>query len=162
VNVPLNITKELKRTFDLASLRREASKTLNVEEWRTFQKIKKGFDNQKRFEQRVYELEYDTRVEVACKRLINKAGEKNQNYKRRWFGNDNFDKSANYRQARRQVQAQHHKLLAHLETQEIRAVDGLLNRCEHRRQLQEKPKRDFAKAADRRTGTDRRKARPRS
>lgn len=158
---------EIKRTFHLAGLRNEAAKTLNGDEWKQFQKIKRDFADLRRFEGRAYEIEYDTRLEVARKRLINQAGAKNKDFKHRWFGTDNFDKEAITRQARRVVRDDQHKLMAHLETKEAQAVDSLLEKSQHRKESREKPKRDFERATDRRQQTDglphdRRHARSRS
>jgi len=156
-----NINEELKRTFGLASLRREAAKFLNAKEWKEYQKITNRFAGQKRFEQRAYEIEYDTRVEIVRKRLINKAGAKTKEFKHRWFGNDRFDKSAIGRQAHKQVKSQHMKLLAHLENQEFKEVESLMDACQHRRQQREKPKQDFKQATDRRKNIERRQSTPR-
>ncbi len=147
---------DIKRSFDLISLRREAAKMLTGREWSEFQKIKKAYEDKRRFEQRAYELEYDTRVEVVRERLINQAGEKNLDFKHRWFSHDRFDKSAINRQAHRWVQDQHQRRLAHLEAREIKDIDKLLNCCERRRKLREKPRRDFDRATDRRSGKERR------
>ena len=152
-----NITQELKRTFGLAGLRIEAAKKLNAEEWKKYQAITKRFAGQKQFEQRAHEIEYDTRVEVARKRLINKAGSKAKDFIHPWFRNDRFDKSAINLQARRQVRAEHQRLMAHLETKEIGEVQSLMDACDKRHQAKEKPTKDFARATDRRQGHARRR-----
>jgi len=161
IAVTFNITHELRHTFGLASLRQEAAKILNAKEWKEFQKIRAAHAGIKRVEQRAYEMEYITRVEVARKRLINKAGSKTRDFKHRWFGSDRFDKSAIGRQAHRQVKAQHAKLLGHLENQEIKDVQSLLNACEKRTRQREKPKRDFKQATNRRKDAQQRRQ-PRS
>lgn len=147
-----SISNDLKRTFGIATLRREAAKILNASEWKELQGIKKKFLNQAKFEKRAHELEYDTRVEVMRKRLSNQAGSKTRDFKRRWFGNDRFDKAAIDRQAHRLVRNQLHQSLGRLEIQETRAINALMDRSEHRQHLREKPKQDFNKKADRRQG----------
>lgn len=156
-----DITKELKQTYGKAALANEARKNLNGAEWKEFQQIKAKFEEQKLYEQRTFELEYKTRVEVARKRLINKAGEKNRDFKHRWFGSDRFDKDATLRQAKRQVRNEHAALLSHLDKQEMAEVEGLLERSVHRQKLRDKPKVDFARATDRRDGAERRAPRSR-
>ena len=157
----IDISEELKRTFDLAALRREAAKTLTATEWKELQNIKKTHDDTRRFENRQYEMEYRTRVEVARKRLINQAGAKSKDFKHRWFGQDRFDKAAIHRQAQRNVRNQHHQLMAGIDQQESRAIRQLLDHCEKRTQLRDKPKKDFNQAADRRLSPDRRQAQSR-
>lgn len=145
-----NISEEIKRTFDLASLKHQATKDFSAQEWKAYRKITEKFDGFRRFEQRTYEMEYKTRVEVARKRLINKAGSKAKDFKHTWFGNDQFDKSAINRQAVRNVRNSHHQLMAGIDNQQARETAKLLDTCEKHTELREKPKQDFAKATDRR------------
>ncbi|MDD9911202.1 MAG: hypothetical protein OXR62_16160 [Ahrensia sp.] len=151
-----DITQQLKQTYGKAALEREAARNLNGDEWKQFQQIKRKYADLIKFENRAYELEYKTRVEVVRKRLINKAGEKNRDFKHRWFGSDRFDKSDITRQAERQVRDEHRVLLDHLEKKEMAEIDGLLDQAGHRQKQREKPKNDFARAADRRDGQERR------
>ncbi len=154
-----DIGEELKRTFDLAGLRREATKKLTATEWKEFQQIRKTYDDSRRFETRQYEMEYKTRVEVARKRLINQAGAKSKDFKHRWFGQDRFDSSAINRQAQRNVRNGHEQLMAGIDRQESRDIRQLLDRCEQNVRQREKPKQDFNRAADRRQAQPRRRDR---
>jgi len=145
----------------LASLKHLASKNLNRQERKAYSKITEKYDGLRSFEQRAHETEYDTRVEVARKRIINQAGAKNRDFKHRWFGNDQFDKSATLRQAHRNVRGQHHQLMGGIDK-----IAKLLEACEKRTRLRDKPKHDFENAIDRRARhglpNDRRQARPRN
>ena len=145
-----NISEEIKRTFDLANLNHQAAKDFNAQEWKSYRKIIEKYDGLRRFEQRTFEVEYKTRVEVARKRLINKAGSKTKEFKHPWFGNDQFDKSAITRQARRNVRGNQNQLIAGIDNQQARETAKLLDTCEKRTKQREKPKQDFAKATDRR------------
>ena len=145
-----NISDEIKRTFDLASLKHQAAKDFTSQEWKAYRKIGQKYDDLRRFEQRSYEIEYKTRFEVARKRLINQKGAKTRDFKHRWFGNDQFDKSAINKQAERNVRNSHFQLMAGIDSQEARETSQLLESCEKRTEQREKPKRDFANAADRR------------
>jgi len=151
-----NISDEIKRTFDLASLKHQAAKDFTSLEWKTYRKVGQKFDDLRRFEQRAFEIEYKTRFEIARKRLINQAGAKSRDFKHRWFGQDQFDKSAINRQAERNVRNSHYQLMAGIDKQEARETGQLLGTCKKRTELREKPKRDFTKAADRRESADRR------
>lgn len=145
-----SISEELKRTFDLASLKNQAFKTLNAKEWNSYRKITDKNDGLRRSEERAFEIEFKTRFEVARKRLINKASEKPKDFKHRWFGSDQFDKTAVNRQADRNVRFQHHQLMAGIDQKETREIGQLLDGSQHRQQAREKPLKDFDKATDRR------------
>ncbi len=151
-----DINEEIKRTFNLVGLNNEATKNLTGKEWDQYQGITKKYADLTGFEERAFKLEYKTRFEIARKRLLNKAGEKNKDLKRRTFGCDTFDKSAINRQADRQVRNQHYQLIAHLGNKEVTEKQTLLESSNHHLQQKEKPKRDFSKAVDRRNGIDRR------
>jgi len=148
--------REITRTFELAALKREAAMNLSGDEWARYQKIRETFEGQRRFEDRNHELEYQTRFEIARKRRIDQAGTKDRKFVHRWFGNDGFDRAAIDRQAHRDVRDAHHRVIAALEKQEISEIDALLERCTHRQELREKPRNDFDRATDRRTGEERR------
>jgi len=131
-------------------LKREAEMKLSAEEWSQYSKIRETFDGQRRFERRSYELEYQTRFEIARKRRIDEAGKKDRKLAPRWFGIDGFDRAAIDRQAHRDVRASHLNAMAALEEQEVTRLNGFLESCGHRRDLREKPMRDFERATDRR------------
>lgn len=159
----LNMSNEVTRTFNLLGLKRLAARNLNNEDWHDYRQITDKYADLRRFEKRNYETEYKTRVEVARKRLINKAGEKNRDLKHRWFGRDQFDKSAILRQAQRDVRANQDRLMAGIDDMEARDLRQLLDRAGERSQSQVKPRPDFEKSADRRARDglpkDRRKGR---
>ena len=142
--------KELRRIFDLAALRQEASKDLTAAQWKEFRQIKQTYDARRDFERGQHKAEYATRVEIARKRLINQAGDKQKDFKHRWFGQDRFDSSAINRQAHRNVGAQHQQLMSGIDRQEARDLHAFFDRCRLHHAQREKPKQDFNRAADRR------------
>ncbi len=156
----LDVSKEIKRTFDLAGLHQMAAKHLNGSDWNKYQSIREKFENLKRQEEDRYHTEYDTRVEVARKRLIDKNGQNGRAFTWKILGSDKFDKAAIDRQANRTVKDDHHKTMAKLEDREIQAIETLTLAAQHRRQLAEKPKREFEQATDWRSGLDRRQMPP--
>jgi hypothetical protein len=126
VSVTFSITDELKRTFDLVALRREAASTLNGREWREYQKLTKSFGEQKQLEHRTYESEYRSRVEIIRRCLVNKAGEKNKDHVWKLSVHDRFNTSGLTRQAQIIVRNQHHAWMAELDSGETGAVDLIL------------------------------------
>lgn len=153
---PINLSKQIRQAYKLASLRHEAAKMLRGNDQVAYSKVVMAFAEQRKLEIQSFHNEYRTRVEVERKRLIDQAGEKNRNFQHRWFGSDRFDKAAITRQAQRNVRHHHESTLARLDKQETEVVDGMLERAGHREALREKPKHDFEKAVDRRQGKDRR------
>lgn len=151
-----SISGDLKKTFGLKAARHEAAQKLNNEEWKHYEQIKKLIDGVRQYEERQYKLEYKTRVETVAKRLINEAGSKTRAFKPPWARHDKFDKSAIILQARRVVHDQHDKVMSFLDRQETQKIDELVQRSEHNVQKREKPKLDFQKAVDRRSGLERR------
>ncbi len=154
--VSFDFRKELKRSFDLADVKHQAHKDFNRSERLEYTKLRKRFEGWRKAEQRAYELEYDTRFEVASKRLINKAGSKTREFTPRWMGVDRFDGEAIKRQAGRIVQASHERLMAGIDERETKDIGQLLKVCEKRTKQREKPLKDFARATDRRQKKQRR------
>ena len=152
----MSIDRDLRRAFEMASLKREAKLILTPGEWQTYRKIEDVHNAQRQLEDRRYRSEYETRVETARKRLINSAAAKGRNFTHRWFGADRFDKDAIDRQARRTVQDGHHRRLAAIDKMQAQDIRRLLQRCEKSRELSEGFTRDFSFATDRRTGPERR------
>ena len=154
----INIRDALKRTFDLASLRHEAKKDLNAHEWRQYQIIKKSFNDQRRDLQTQFEVHYDRRIADERQRLIEQAGSKGKSLKHRWFGHDPFNKEAIHRQAHIRVLSRHHRQMTDIDEREKEALQTLLDRCEKRIALRDKPKTDFNRTADRRQEKNRRQS----
>ena len=154
--------RNLRSLYGKAALQREAARKLNGEEWQQYREIREQFATQRRAEQRSYDQSYAARVNTVTKRLINKAGQTGTERKltHRLFGADPFDKKAIRSKAKKIVQAEHSLVLQSLDRQRDQALDGLLARASYRQTLKEKPKRAFSKAANRRSGKDRRTRSP--
>lgn len=144
-----DIKDEIKRTFNLASLRHQIAKDFTSQEWKEYQKIREKYDDLRRFHQSEFEQEFKTRFEVARKKLIDQAGARNRDFKHRWFGRDQFDKTAINRQAERNVLGSHAQVMADIDNQEARETKQLLDGCKKRTHLREKSRRDFESSASR-------------
>ncbi len=154
--MPSDISTDLKQAFGLKAARHDAAQKLNKDEWKSYEQIKKLIDGIRQYEERQYKLEYKTRVESVAKRLISEAGSKTKTFTPPWSRTDKFDKNAIILQARRVVHDQHHKVMSFLDQQETQKIEALVQRSEHNIQQREKPKQDFQKAVDRRSGVERR------
>lgn len=123
----LSLAEQIKRTFDLASLRYEASLNLSDRDWQTYQRICGRYDEQRFSAERRYREEYDTRVEAARQTLLEKAGKKERSFIP-WFGRtDRFDSAALERQAHREVQGRHRAAMWKLDEQEQDEIRSLLS-----------------------------------
>lgn len=151
-----SIHDDVKKSFDLASLRSVAKRDLNGKDWEDYAKIRKNIEAEKRFERRDYQLNYKPRVEAEHKRLIDQAGAKKRRFNAPWARDDTFNPAAIQKQAQRNVRHAHMQAIARVEKREADAIDGLLERSAPERALREKTKQDFASATNRRDGEERR------
>lgn len=155
-----SLSDDIKKAFppqsDLERLRLEAFRTLNRDEARQYRRAANEFDAQRRFVRRSYELEYSARIAEERKRLIDKAGAVKLGLVPRFFGTDGFNKAAINRRAQMNVRAAQKRDLAKIDQREAETIRSMLETSHARTQLREKPIRDFQKAADRRSGFERR------
>lgn len=149
--------KEVRDLFTKASLRHEAAMGLNHEDWKRYRQIVDGYEKLRRFETREYQLTYETRVEVARKKLIDAAGAKTRGLVPRLLGRDGFDRAAIDRQAHRVVLHNHEQALSRLDEAEIDRINDLLSSALRHQKRQAELKSDFEQATDRRSGIDRRR-----
>ncbi len=155
------ITEDLKRTFDLASLRQRAKSLTRPVDLEKMSEITKRYSRESSKQDKLYRHTYKTRVEKALQARINKAGAKSLTLKHRLFGSDNFDNVALTRQAHRDVQHDHSRRMSQLaarETQELNVVVSTAEQRDAKKQhLNEKVRGDFQRATDRRSTLDRRR-----
>ena len=156
-----SITEDLKRTFDLASLRQRAKSLTRPADLEKMSEITKRYAREGNKQEKLYKRDYTTRVEKALQARIDKAGVKDRSFKHRLFGSDNFDKSALTRQAHRDVQHDHARRMSQLASGETRELDALVSTAEQRdatkKELRDKTRDDFQRATDRRAGPARRR-----
>ena len=156
-----SITGDLKRTFGLATMRQRVKSLTRPVDLEKAHEITKRYAREVNKQEKLYKRDYKTRIEKALQARIDKAGAKNLTLKNRLFGSDNFDKSALTRQAHRDVQHDHARRMAQLETSENQELDTLVSTAEQRdaltKEQREKPRKDFQRAADRRAGPERRR-----
>jgi hypothetical protein len=148
---------ELRKVFGKAVLQHEAAKHLSGDEWAIYQKVQGHHADGVRLEMRRFENEYETRFEVERKRIIDQGGRKDLNLVHRWFGKDSLNVGAVDRQADRAVRQEHERLLLKLDAQKEAELAKLFAANERRLGMSNELKQDFEKAADRRSGPDRRR-----
>lgn len=151
-----SLAEEVRRTFDLASLRKEASAKYTADEWRTYQEVRRDHAAQRRDLQEEFERDYPSRFEKARQKLIDDAGSKPLDLIPKWLSRDRFDKSAIERQARMSVLRDHRQDVAVVDKGELKALGEIKKTAEQRQALHQMPTRDFQRATDRRSEPDRR------
>lgn len=143
-----SITQDLKTTFDLASLRREAHHLRQPDDWKKNRAIRDKFEKQRVDQEQQYFDCYDARVASVTKTLIDRKAQVNKDFKRRWFGQDGFSASLITKQAHRLVQQDHQRRIMKINEREAAALEELVGQVKQRDTALEKPKREFNKARD--------------
>lgn len=146
--------KKINSILELKQLRRVGSEMLKGQEKKIFQGIQKKIDRQRLDAERLYRHEYITRVQIAHRDLINKAGSKTLELKPRTFGIDRFNKSDLNRQAQLNVRFDHQQTMDRLDGQESRESKSFLSKCSQRKAFLE----TYKKSAERRRTQTRRQS----
>lgn len=141
---------------ELYELRHKLAKVMNEKEWQDFRKVTEEFGGKRTFTKRAFELDYNQRFDEARQRLIDEAGSVKRRFVPKFMGSDNFDKTEINRRADKEVRDAHANDMARIDLDEGKVLRSMLETCDVRLQLKQKPLRDFQKATDRRSGADRR------
>lgn len=141
---------------ELYELRHKLARVMNKDEWQEYRKVSESFADKRRYTDRAFELDYDQRFDQARQRLIDEAGSVKRRLVPRFMGFDNFDKTEINRRADKQVRDAHANDMARIDLDEGKVLRSMLETCDARFELKQKPMRDFQKATDRRSGPDRR------
>ena len=109
----------------------------------------------------LYTLRYDTRVERACRRLSAEAGRKDPKLQPPWAGADRFSRDAILRQAQREVRHAHEQRIERINDFERRQLGVIVAQSRRENRMQDVARDAFNQTANRRTGIERRRVRPR-
>ena len=152
--------KEIRNLFAQAMLQHEAARNLDADGWSAYNKIQAEHAAETRRQELKFLSEYQTRFDVARRKIIDQGGIKDSKLAPRWFGSDNFDVSTIDRQADREVLADHDALLARLRQEKDDRLNALLSSVgEKRPDRVSQFRENFAQMSDRRSGFERRRSR---
>jgi hypothetical protein len=151
----LTLREELLAAFDLATKRHEAQVLQKTQDWAIHQKLKQNFQDKRLEAQKLYESEYDARVQQARQDLL-KSTQTRKHEMRGPFGSYNLGKDALERQAHKRVREDHEATMTHINKQETQALDGLLANAVKRGVIKDQARQAFTRTADRRSGQERR------
>lgn len=159
--MPLSVNEELRRTFELATLRKEAQIIRHPDQWKSVQELRVRCTEARKWEKDLYARHYHTRVEQRRRQLVDQAGAKHSRLVP-WGGSvDRFSPAETLRQAQRDVRLIHAARIQRIDDFEHRHLNLLLERYARENGVREKVMSDFGRAADRRSGVERRRVRSR-
>ncbi len=124
--------KALSVEFDLATMRTSAEK-LSGTQWGIYQKLKEQSELHRREKKQDFKINYETRLQAEKQRLIDKAGEKNLEYKPPWAKTDKFNPDQINRQAHTNIKQEYEDRLLQIDTVERDSLKKLLKGAEMRR-----------------------------
>jgi hypothetical protein len=153
-----SIANELRRTFDLATARKDAEAITAPHQWAKVRKVRERCDRARGREELQYKAHYQTRVETARRQIVKEAGRKKRNLDHPWFPNDRFSIEDTLRQAQRIVRAQHDARIARIDAFELRELKAITQSCLRENSLRGTARYAFIKATDRRSGDERRRS----
>lgn len=144
----IDLTVELKRTFDLADMRHKTKGFRKAEDWEKGRSIMELHQKQAARVTEAYYAQYDTRVSQALHRLMEKAGTPKRALTNRFFQTDQFNKDLLLSQAHKDVQQDHHRRLNKIEEQEAGELGALIETIARRDAKREEIKQSFNRSAD--------------
>lgn len=146
----LQIDQELRRIFELATLRREAQTIQSPQQWRRLRQLTVRCESARTKEKDLYATRYDSRVEARRRQLIAEAGAQRRDFKPWWGGADRFNPADLLRQAQRDVRDAHQRRIAQIDDYERRQLQIAVERSAGENRVRGSARAAFARAADRR------------
>jgi hypothetical protein len=154
--MPLSISEELRRTFELATLRKEAKDIRKPDQWRVIEQLRLRCGDARTKEKDLYAGRYLARVEQRRRKLIDEAGAVHRGLTPWGTGVDRFNPEDTLRQAQREVRLAHAGRLDRIDDYERKQLSLIVERYRRENGVRERVMADFGRAADRRSGIERR------
>lgn len=151
-----SVSEELKRSYDLATLRREADALKTTRHWNNYQAMLEGFEQQRDKERTSYRKEYQTRVEAAQRRILKEKAAPNRKLMHPHAQHDWFSPEDTLRQAQREVREAHNDRMAAIDDAERSATRSYLKQAMRENSITGEARQAFKRATNRRSGKDRR------
>jgi len=151
-----SITQDLKQTFHLHALRHEAKHLLTERQWDQYQQLTNRCERARDQEQKLFNERFHGRVDQECRKILKDNAAKTRDFKPVGQQDDLFDRASLLKQADRNVRNRHEQRLAKITRTEERGIETLLQRSSRQNQLTGQSKDAFTRAAERRSGNERR------
>lgn len=142
----LSVQQELRRVFELASLQRLAG-GLSEEIQLEVVKLRARCDEARAREKDLFVERYDTRVELARRKIIDEAAAWRREFRPSWAPEDRFNSADTLRQAQREVRRAHHRRVERIDDYERTRLTALIERATKQENIP-RPREAFARAAD--------------
>lgn len=152
----LSINEELRRAFELATLRREARTISEPHQWQAATRLQIRCTDARAREKDLYAARYDRRVEARRRRLVDEAGKVRRDHRPWGDCHDRFDPQATLRQAHNDVRNGHAARIQRIDDYERLELARIVERARRENAIRGIATDDFQRAADRRSGPDRR------
>ncbi len=152
----LSISEELRRAFELASLRLEAKSITEPRQWQAAGRLHSRCSDARTREKELYQARYDRRVEVRRRVLVDEAGKVRRDLRPWGGGHDRFDPQATLRQAHNDVRNAHAARIQRIDDFERLELARIVERARRENAIRGLARTEFQQAADRRRGPDRR------
>ncbi len=156
--MPASIAQELRQTFHIHALRYEAKHNLTGRQWDQYSQLTERCQNASDKEAKLFNERYHGRINQEYKKLLHEKTAKTKDYKPGFVQDDLLDRTALLRQADTNVRDRHEQRLALIEQKETQGIETLLQRFSRENQYTGQSKDAFARAANRRSGEERRKS----
>lgn len=144
----LTIKGELRRTFELAMLRKEVKALRTSRHLAQANNLILRSRALREREARLFAERYDTRVEIARRRLIDEAATPTRTLQPSWARPDRFHPADLLRQAQREVRAHHERRINRIKEAEARSLASLVRQAERDNGLRIFLIREFGRAVD--------------
>lgn len=149
--MPSSIKDDLRRTFELASLRNIAAQVQTTRQWRLVEDVRGRSDIVRTKIKDEYAQQFATRVEIARRRIIDEAGAPIRELRPYGLGSDRFSLEDTLRQARREVRDQQQRRLDWIDEFERNALRELVKQFEREGALRGHARDAFDQASNHRT-----------
>lgn len=152
----LSINEELRRAFELATLRQESRTISEPHQWQAATRLQIRCTDARSREKDLYAVRYDRRVEARRQSLVDEAGKVRRDHRPWGVGHDRFDPQATLREAHNDVRNAHAARIQRIDDYERLELARIVERARRENAIRGLATDNFQRAADRRTGPDRR------
>lgn len=151
-----SMSQSIRETFHIHALRHEAKILLTGRQWDQHNKLSERCQKASDKETNLLNERFEARMTQEYKKLLNERTSVTKRHKPNFAQDDLFDRTTLLKQADTNVRNRHERRLAFIEQYETQRTEALLQRSSRENQITGQSKDAFARAADRRSGEERR------
>lgn len=156
VSGPADLRQRMHKAFKASSMQLEAERLQRPGDWKSMRSLVEAHRMRMWEANAVYKVEYNTRVELRMRDIMDLRGKKTFDHKHPQGMFDTFSPSDIRRQAQRDVRHDHNKHIARLRRVREHDLKVLMEKAQRKQTMQGKARDGFNRATDRRAGDERR------